>query len=122
MTTGIVYFIIAFIGGMGLGFFYFLGLWLTVRSLPLVSWPAILAFSSFVGRMEEKRQQIIEIVKSQLADDLTLSFETSADLICGIELTELWTNLSSAFKENDLTFFCRIESQTKVNFLHFSCR
>jgi F1F0 ATPase subunit 2 len=51
MTIGIVYFIIAFIGGMGLGFFYFLGLWLTVKSLPLVSWPAILTFSSFVGRM-----------------------------------------------------------------------
>jgi F1F0 ATPase subunit 2 len=35
---------------MGLGLFYFGGLWLTVRQLPTCRWPAPLLLGSFVGR------------------------------------------------------------------------
>jgi F1F0 ATPase subunit 2 len=35
---------------MGLGLFYFGGLWLTVRQLPTCRWPAPLLVGSFLGR------------------------------------------------------------------------
>ena len=36
--------------GVGLGVFYFAGLWLTVRALPESKSPAALMISSFIGR------------------------------------------------------------------------
>ncbi len=36
--------------GMGLGLFYFGGLWLTVGRLPTCRWPSPLVLASFVGR------------------------------------------------------------------------
>jgi F1F0 ATPase subunit 2 len=41
----------ALLGGILLGFFYFGGLWLTVRSLPTTRQPALLTMGSFLGRM-----------------------------------------------------------------------
>ncbi len=40
----------ALIAGIGLGLFYFGGLWLTMRRLPTTRWPVPLALSSFLGR------------------------------------------------------------------------
>ena len=37
--------------GIGLGIFYFGGLWLTVRRLPTARWPAFLSLLSFFGRL-----------------------------------------------------------------------
>lgn len=41
---------LATIAGVGLGLFYFGGLWLTIRQLPMCSRPAPLVVGSFVGR------------------------------------------------------------------------
>ena len=43
--------ITAFVAGMGLGTFYFGGLWLTVKRLPKVRRPALLSMCSFFGRL-----------------------------------------------------------------------
>jgi len=43
--------IIAFTVGLGLGLFYFGGLWLTVRQLPLTKNPYRLIFSSLIVRL-----------------------------------------------------------------------
>ena len=43
--------IISFIVGLGLGLFYFGGLWLTVRQLPLTKNPYRLIFSSLIVRL-----------------------------------------------------------------------
>jgi F1F0 ATPase subunit 2 len=37
--------------GVGLGLFYFGGLWLTVRRLPTTRWPALLTLGSLLGRL-----------------------------------------------------------------------
>lgn len=42
---------LALAAGIGLGIFYFGGLWLTVRRLPTARWPAFLSLSSFFGRL-----------------------------------------------------------------------
>lgn len=42
--------VLAGLAGMGLGLFYFGGLWLTIRQLPTCRWPAPLLVGSFVGR------------------------------------------------------------------------
>ena len=42
--------VLAWAAGIGLGLFYFGGLWLTVRQLPTCRWPAPLLLGSFVGR------------------------------------------------------------------------
>lgn len=41
---------LAWVAGVGLGLFYFGGLWLTIRRLPTCRWPAPLLAASFVGR------------------------------------------------------------------------
>jgi F1F0 ATPase subunit 2 len=51
MTTTIVYLVVAFIAGMGLGLFYFGSLWLTVRAVQTARRAVLLTLSSFVGRM-----------------------------------------------------------------------
>ncbi len=48
--SGFIMLILAGIAGVGLGLFYFGGLWLTVRRLPDSDWPALLFLGSFVGR------------------------------------------------------------------------
>ncbi len=42
---------LALTAGMGLGIFYFGGLWLTVRRLPTARRPAFLSLLSFFGRL-----------------------------------------------------------------------
>ena len=42
---------LALAAGMGLGIFYFGGLWLTVRRLPTARQPALLSLLSFFGRL-----------------------------------------------------------------------
>ncbi|MDL1964441.1 MAG: ATP synthase subunit I [Deltaproteobacteria bacterium] len=44
-------FILAFAVGIGLGMFYFGGLWLTVRRLPAARHPVLLSFCSLFCRM-----------------------------------------------------------------------
>jgi F1F0 ATPase subunit 2 len=44
-------FILAFAAGIGLGIFYFGGLWLTVRRLPVARHPVFLSFCSFFCRL-----------------------------------------------------------------------
>lgn len=41
---------LALVAGVGLGLFYFGGLWLTVRRLPTCRWPIPMVLASFVGR------------------------------------------------------------------------
>lgn len=41
----------AFGAGIGLGIFYFGGLWLTVRQLPTARQPVLLSLGSFFGRL-----------------------------------------------------------------------
>lgn len=43
--------VLALAAGIGLGIFYFGGLWLTVRRLPTVRWPALLSLLSFFARL-----------------------------------------------------------------------
>lgn len=40
----------AFGSGLGVGLFFFGGLWLTVRQIPSAKHPALLSLSSFIGR------------------------------------------------------------------------
>lgn len=47
----IVVLIAAFAAGIGLGTFYFGGLWLTVQRIPRVRRPALLSMCSFLGRL-----------------------------------------------------------------------
>lgn len=42
---------LALLAGLGLGFCYFGGLWLTVQYLPVVRYPAVFIFGSFVARV-----------------------------------------------------------------------
>ncbi len=42
--------VLAFAVGLGLGLFYFGGLWLTVRRLPAARHPVLLVLGSFLGR------------------------------------------------------------------------
>ena len=42
---------VALAAGIGLGLFYFGGLWLTVRQLPTARRPALLSLCSFFGRL-----------------------------------------------------------------------
>jgi F1F0 ATPase subunit 2 len=42
---------VALVAGLGLGLFYFGGLWLTIRRLPTSRHPALLTLGSFVGRL-----------------------------------------------------------------------
>jgi F1F0 ATPase subunit 2 len=42
--------VLAFLAGLAIGQFYFGGLWLTVRRLPVTRSPALLAFVSFAVR------------------------------------------------------------------------
>ncbi|MCK4391050.1 MAG: ATP synthase subunit I [Desulfobacterales bacterium] len=51
MTSSISQIAIAFTAGIGLGVFYFGGLWLTVRRLPTARRPALLSLLSFFGRL-----------------------------------------------------------------------
>lgn len=41
---------LAWVAGLGLGLFYFGGLWLTVQRLPTWRWPIPLVLASFAGR------------------------------------------------------------------------
>ena len=50
MATTLI-FTLAFAAGIGLGIFYFGGLWLTVRRLPTVQHPVLLSFCSFLVRI-----------------------------------------------------------------------
>ncbi|MBA3017921.1 MAG: ATP synthase subunit I [Proteobacteria bacterium] len=43
--------LLSFTAGIGLGTFYFGGLWLTVRRLPTARNPALLSLGSFFGRL-----------------------------------------------------------------------
>jgi len=43
--------LISLMAGIGLGIFYFGGLWVTVRMLPGAQSPALLALASFFGRI-----------------------------------------------------------------------
>ena len=47
----VVILLTAFAAGIGLGTFYFGGLWLTVQHLPKVKRPALLSMCSFFGRL-----------------------------------------------------------------------
>jgi F1F0 ATPase subunit 2 len=47
----VIILITAFAAGIGLGTFYFGGLWLTVQRLPKVRRPALLSMCSFFGRL-----------------------------------------------------------------------
>ena len=48
--SGLMALFLAVAAGMGLGLFYFGGLWLTVGRLPTCRWPSPLVLASFVGR------------------------------------------------------------------------
>jgi F1F0 ATPase subunit 2 len=50
MTPKMVQLVFAFLGGAGLGSFYFIGLWWTVQKLPSSKSPALLSLGSFVVR------------------------------------------------------------------------
>lgn len=43
--------VVAFVAGMGVGLFFFGGLWLTMRRIPISRHPALLALSSFWARL-----------------------------------------------------------------------
>lgn len=47
MTHSLLLLGIPFAVGIGLGLFYFGGLWMTIQRLPTTSWPAVLTFGSF---------------------------------------------------------------------------
>jgi F1F0 ATPase subunit 2 len=49
---GIIFFgALAFLSGVGIGFFYFGGLWWTVRRLPHTARPTLLSMGSFIPRV-----------------------------------------------------------------------
>lgn len=50
MTIDVFALSLRFLAGLGIGAFYFLGLWWTVRKLPVVRMPGLLTFASFLGR------------------------------------------------------------------------
>jgi F1F0 ATPase subunit 2 len=45
-----IWLVLALVAGIGLGLFYFGGLWVTVQSLPKSNHPALTAFGSFILR------------------------------------------------------------------------
>ncbi len=49
--TEFYFYLFNFAAGAGLGFFYFGGLWLTVRQLAKTDQPALLMSASFIGRL-----------------------------------------------------------------------
>ena len=51
MKSTVLPLIFAVLAGLGLGFFYFGGLWLTVQRLPTTRYPALLLLSSFMVRV-----------------------------------------------------------------------
>lgn len=51
MTTDVVGTLLSFLIGLGLGFFYVGTLWLTVRALPSLRYPAAWTFFSFLVRI-----------------------------------------------------------------------
>lgn len=52
MNVGdLLYLVLAFAGGIGLGIFYFGGLWMTVQRLPTARRPVFMSLSSFFGRL-----------------------------------------------------------------------
>jgi F1F0 ATPase subunit 2 len=51
LSQYILQLVVYLVVGIGMGIFYFGGLWLTVKRLPASQCPALLALSSFVGRM-----------------------------------------------------------------------
>jgi F1F0 ATPase subunit 2 len=50
MTITLGGFLISFLIGVGIGFFYFYGLWWTIRKLPTVRQPGLWTFASFLLR------------------------------------------------------------------------
>jgi F1F0 ATPase subunit 2 len=50
MTYELPHLLLAFVGGVAIGIFYFGGLWWTVERLPRAQKPALLATVSFLGR------------------------------------------------------------------------
>ncbi|MGE0681909.1 MAG: ATP synthase subunit I [Candidatus Binatia bacterium] len=50
MTSTVLPLICALLAGIGLGLFYFGGLWLTVQRLPMIRHPALLMLGSFFMR------------------------------------------------------------------------
>ncbi len=50
MRASVAQLLSAFGSGLGIGLFFFGGLWLTVREIPRVRRPALLSMLSFVGR------------------------------------------------------------------------
>ena len=50
MTITLGGFLISFLIGIGIGFFYFYGLWWTIRKLPTVRQPGLWTFASFLLR------------------------------------------------------------------------
>jgi F1F0 ATPase subunit 2 len=53
-------------GGLGIGFFHFGGLWLTVRRLPAVRRPALLVFGSLIGRIVVSALGVFLLMRGQL--------------------------------------------------------
>lgn len=51
MSRAILDLVVAFLAGAGLGCVYFLGLWWTVRNLPVTHRPALLNLGSLILRM-----------------------------------------------------------------------
>jgi len=49
-VTTVLWLALALVAGVGLGLFYFGGLWLTVRRIPASRHPVLLTLGSFVGR------------------------------------------------------------------------
>ena len=50
MTITVVGFLVSFLIGVGIGLFYFYGLWWTIRKLPTVRQPGLWTFASFLLR------------------------------------------------------------------------
>ncbi len=59
--------VLALIAGLGIGLFYFGGLWLTVRRLPEARQPALLMFGSFLGRTAASMIGIFLVMGGELA-------------------------------------------------------
>ncbi len=51
MNTEMLPLFLALMAGLGLGFCYFGGLWLTVQRLSMVRYPTVFIFGSFVARV-----------------------------------------------------------------------
>jgi F1F0 ATPase subunit 2 len=50
MTTDLLAILLVFVSGIGIGAFYFLGLWWTVRKLSTARFPALWTIASFLVR------------------------------------------------------------------------